>query len=134
MSCTDKPISTKMGVSSFNRLRLWVNSIEKILSLVYKYIYIYMCVCVCVCVCVWMYVCMYVLEMIEHFFFRDNYNFLLTSQFESFLSRLPNTLCMEMCQCNYKTFGMIEHLWSHITMAVSLWQGWEDRYHIHHAI
>ena len=51
-----------------------------------------------------------------------------------FSRRLLTILCMDRCQFSYKTFDMIEHFWSHITMAVSLWQCWEDRYHIHHTI
>ena len=44
----------------------------------------------------------------QHFFFfflRNNYNILLTLQFEPFPPRLPSTLCMGRCQFNYKSFG-----------------------------
>ena len=39
------------------------------------------------------------------FFFRDNYNMLLTPQFKPFPPKPPSTLCMRRCQFNYKAFG-----------------------------
>ena len=45
------------------------------------------------------------------FFLRNNYNMLLISQFEPFLLRPPNTLCMEICQFSYNNFGCTLLYW-----------------------
>ena len=39
------------------------------------------------------------------FFFRNNYNMLLTPQFEPFFSNLSSTLYTEKCQSSYETFS-----------------------------
>ena len=44
-------------------------------------------------------------QSINSFFFRNNYNMLLTLQFKPFPPRSPSTLYMGRCQFRYKAFG-----------------------------